>query len=173
MADLAASTVPELNDDYLYAGAFDGADPDARLDNAISAAVPEESIIYLEADRYTDDRTINKRLAFRGFTDLFGSFGPAITGTYDIQRRCKFENIKFDPSSGPALNINSQQGTRLRDCVFQLVPTPVNVNADRVLISDCYFGTITFASGTLGGLVDGCIGTSVTDNGSNTVGDIG
>jgi len=68
--DASSATLGSLNtkviaDEWHYAGDYDGADVDTRLDNALSAASNGETI-HLEPSAYTSDRTISKRLTLVG-----------------------------------------------------------------------------------------------------------
>jgi hypothetical protein len=48
----------------------------------------------------------------------------------------------------------------------------VTIDTGRVIVANCDNLSVTFNNGTSDGLVDTCTGTTVTDNGSNTVGDV-
>jgi len=147
----------------LYAAEFDGSDADARLDNALASASRGDEI-RLEGATYSDNRTITTRLIFIGY----GYIGETtdITGDWTLDGRMMLQRI----TNNGTMTFNEDL-SGMSICQNGNV---VQINADDFrYINNFGFGSgVTFANGTSGGIVDGCSGTTVTDNGSNTVGDI-
>jgi len=160
-----AVSTEQIGSERHNAGAYDGAGPDARLDNALSAASGGD-VIYLENTDYTADRTISTQVSFVGTRVSYGNDGTNFNGSLTVDGRCNFENVAF---SG-AVTANGKYTT------FDNVPleggSSITVAADYVSITRATLGDVTFQSGTSNGIADACRGTSVTDNGSNTIGDI-
>ena len=161
----------ELVNDRLYAGAHDGSDPDARLDNTLSTA-SDGDVIYLENAVYGQDRTINTAVMLCGtFT-----YGTLETGGTEI-----VEDVTWTLNTRGVqlLNVSGQVGSeivltdrhRLSGGYFSS-ETDITVQGDRAIITEIGFGNVTFESGTADGIIDSCVGTSVIDNGNNFVGDI-
>jgi hypothetical protein len=150
-----------VGDTYYWASRYDGADADARLDAALSAATDGDTI-YLEEAVYSADRTISNRLKIVGTGGAFS--GSKIEATWTLGARVLLESVTIDNAT---VNVNSQ------NCAI------MNSLGGSVTVSDGRFryvandgGDVTFESGTSSSIVDACVGTTVTDNGSNTVGDI-
>jgi hypothetical protein len=148
--------------EHLYAGDFDGVDADARLDNAIAAADGED-VVYLERASYGANRTISTRLNFRG--DFSGTELQDATWTINASQASLF-------------------GAQLRGTVEIIVDQPrvhldriydlgngIAINANHAIVTRCFAATITFASGTEDGVADTNTLSTITDNGSNVVGD--
>jgi hypothetical protein len=159
-AGLEAETIA---DDYLYTGAFDGSDPDARLDNALNAAV-DGTTIYLERGVYNANHTVSNRVTLTGLgTDISGT---KIGSTIDLTA----SNIVLGTVRlTGTLNVSGY--TCILKDAFALNGS-VNVSGGRFRMYGCHKGNVTFQSGTSSGIVDACSETVVTDNGANTVGDI-
>jgi len=139
-------SVERIDSERHYAGAYSGSDPDARLDNALSAASSGETI-YLEATTYDIDRTISSALT------LVGGSSHNITGTI-INATWTF--------NGNYITLKN---------VF--LGGTISVTSKRVSIYDVSSGSVTFESGTDKCIIDTSTAVSVTDNsGSNTIGDI-
>lgn len=165
MTGVGALDVKTLGNDRKFAAAFDGADPDTRLSNAITAATPGD-VIFLEAADYDSSRTINTALSIIG-TDPNTPGGSTVRNTWTITSSdVSIQSVGFR-SSGELL-INSP---RVRVQNGYHVGNGITVDADSVLLEGLYFADITFNGTTSGGLVDSGVGLSVTDNGTNTVGD--
>jgi len=147
-----------------YAGAFDGADADARLDNALLEA-SDGDVIYLEKGSYTTNRTISKRVTLIGVADAAGD-GAEVSGDWVAEAAyVTFEDIRFTGS----VDLTGV-GNQIRGGYHS--SATVTVDADTVSIRGAYSLSVTFNSGTSTGIVDSCRDVSVTDNGSNTIGDI-
>jgi len=77
--DTDSLSTAQIGTERYYAGNFSGSSPDTRLDNALSEA-SAGSMIYLEAEEYTADRSIVTRASFEGTgNDIVDS--TRITGT--------------------------------------------------------------------------------------------
>jgi hypothetical protein len=150
--------------DYLYAGDFDGADADARLDNALTTVSDGDSVA-LESSTYADDRTISTQISISGPQPVGGA---DITGSWTVANLgSELNTVRF--SSAGTLTVTGARSSIIN--VYN-VGDGITVDADRVKLTGHLFGDITFQSGTSGGLVDSSVSVTVTDNGANTVGDI-
>jgi hypothetical protein len=157
-------TGPILRRGGKWQSGFDGADADARLDTVLSQ-VTDGDVILLEDATYNDDRTISAAVA------ILGRAGPFIRNR-QVQADWTFTDqafvsgISFD--TGFALTFD---GT-LSDAEF-IARANIQVDADGCGVYNSSGVDVTFASGTSDGIADGLkSGSTVTDNGSNTVGDI-
>jgi hypothetical protein len=167
ISGLQSLSTKTLVTDRHYAGGFDGSSPDTRLDNALSAA-SEGDVVILENEIYSADRTLSTSYRFVGTHALYR--GTSIDAIWTIQENTQLENIELRTTGGP-LTIAASP-VQLTKCGIGTDHT-VSVEADGAVITSCQgAGEVTFASGTSGGLVDACVGISVTDNGTNTIGDI-
>jgi hypothetical protein len=161
--DSGAVNTETIADDYLYTGAFDGSDPDARLDNALNAAVDGETI-YLERGVYNANHTVSNRVTLTGLST--DTSGTKIESTIDLTA----SNIVLGTVRlTGTLNVSGY--TCILKDAFALNGS-VNVSGGRFRMYGCHKGNVTFQSGTSSGIVDACSETVVTDNGANTVGDI-
>jgi len=153
-----------------YAGDYDGGDADERLDNALSTASAGETVI-LENENYTDDRTISTNIRIQGSGDGMTG-GSQIRAVWTLNANgIIVKNTLLGGGSGQYV-LDSSRISIVFCGLFGASPE-LQVNADNALIVNCASGAITFASGTSGGLVDSCIqNVSVTDSGTNTVGDV-
>lgn len=154
--------------EYHYAGDYDGSDPDTRLDNAISAAASGE-MIYLEDATYNSARTISTEYDIRGINGYTGN-GTEITADWTLS--AGFSVISHIRLSDATVSITGNQ-YRLVHCRLVGTSDEISVGADFALLTHLRDATVTFQSGTSGGLVDASTNVSVTDNGTNTVGDNG
>lgn len=153
--------------DYHYAGDYDGVDADDRLDSAIAAA-SEGDTIYLESANYTATRSVSSAYLFVGLSSTGLSVGARINaewtltgnGTGIINIRLENCTINLDAAQQ---YIETFNGTSDSDIV---------ISADRCRVSDGDFAIVTFESGTSQGIADTITRGNVTDNGTNTVGDI-
>jgi len=158
----------KLGSERHYAGEYDGGDPDTRLSNAIAAATAGD-VLHLESAAYFADRTISKALRITGT----GTAGDQTVGTrietaqWTISGRTLLQRVNtnngdiiIDQSGAAVVGLRNSGGS-------------ITVNVNGVLLSQLNNADVTFAPGTTGGLVDSSIGTTVTDNGTNTVGNIG
>lgn len=151
-----------LSSQIYFAKSFGGGDIESRLDNAIAAASSGDEII-LEDGTYSS-RTISKDLCFRG------------TNGMTTAVECNAWTISSDFVSIDNLYITgswdlSGQYTHLSQSI---ISGGVTVNANNCGITGCRgSGSVTFASGTGNGGIDACWqDITVTDNGTNSVGDI-
>jgi hypothetical protein len=153
-----------ISTNYIFAGAYDGGDVDARLDNALSD-LNQGDTLYLEASTYVDDRTIT--------TNRVRVVGSGRGGEGDATQLDNTTTWTFDSARGQIQNLTGGSlvagGATLIKNVYLMDITVPNPN---VIICDSFGGSVTFESGTSNGIVDTCSGTTVTDNGTNTVGDI-
>jgi len=156
----------QIGSEHRYAGGCDGADADARLDNALNDANPDDTI-YLESADYTDDRTISTVHQFVG-TSVEAN-GARISGTWTISAGgTAMDHIRLNGSG--VLDVDSDN-VQYRNSIMN-GNGDVILGGDQNAVLNVAFANVTFESGTSNGLVDGCANASVTDNGSNTVGDL-
>jgi hypothetical protein len=164
----------KIDDDRLYAGAFPGSNADLRLSNALTAA-SEGAVIFLENDVYSNNLTVNKSLTLKGTAVQSNptpslAVGTTVAAAWTIaQRNVAFHDINF--AGGSSLTVNSFL-CELLNIRGRNANSPIDINDNAIIITGGVNVDITFASGTADGLVDSCNGTSVIDNGTNTVGDI-
>jgi hypothetical protein len=152
-----------LGDGRHYAGAYDGLDPDTRLDTALAAAEAGETV-YLEAATYDAARTVAVAVKVVG-TNISGtSIDAAWTFSENLSR---LESVRLN--SPLTITANGFVGTDL-----WISGTSVSAEGNGHVFTKCRNGEITFTSGTTNGLADGnYAGITITDNGTNTVGDNG
>jgi hypothetical protein len=166
--DFNSVVTETLSNDHHYAGSYDGSDPETRLTNALSAASVGD-IIHLENADYGGTRTISTRLVFKG-TNGGNYSGTRINGSWTCDERVAIQGV-YVSSSGD-LTFNADHSMLFR--------STANSTGSNITISASRFkgiglngtATITFESGTASGIIDGSTQITVTDNGSNTVGDI-
>jgi len=152
-----------------YAGAFDGADADARLTNALSATSAGDTI-YLEKAPYTSNRTISTGLEIVAQGGTYN--GTELDAVWTLTARCRIRGISNASSSSEIIVDSGADASVITLCEFN-GSTAITINDNNVRYVNNSLGDVTFASGTNGGLVDACRGTAYTDNsGSNTQGDI-
>ena len=157
-----------IGETYHFASKYDGDNADNRLDNALSSASVGD-IIYLENENYTTNRTISKRNTLIGCgIQGGGSDGTVVDADWVLDARVLI--ISIGAASEASISINELNTAIERSQLSG--GTTVTISADQFRFSNNYSGDLTFESGTSNGLVDSCVGTSVTDNGSNTIGDI-
>jgi len=151
--------------DYHFAGSYDGADPDARLDNAISASSPGDRI-FLERGTYSADRTITTRgTTFTGVDS--SDNGTLGSGTWTLDGG----EITIEDMRDITVVVNGVALSHIRG--IQAGNITVNNNGNmRCLLTGLKGCSVTFASGTDTNVVDSSVATTVTDNGNNTVGEI-
>jgi hypothetical protein len=158
--------------EYHYAGDYDGSDPDQRLDAALSAA-NEGDIIFLENALYDADRTISKKALLLG-TGLQqvpsgAGEGTTIGAAWTLDKgRCVIRRIVMNNSASISL---TARFTKLISLQGRGSDTPITVSADDTMISQGENLDVTYESGTANGIIDTVTNGTVTDNGSNTVGD--
>jgi len=160
--DANAIDTEKLNTDYHFAKSYSGADPDSRLDAAISAASNGETI-YLENGTYDSDRTVSKDLRFVGPS---ANAGATIEGTttWTLSGICEIENV----DNNGTIQINTGNCTVTQ---VQNFDGSINVGGDFCVVDLVQNGSVTFESGTSGGVLDTATNVSATDNGTNTIGD--
>jgi hypothetical protein len=155
-----------LADDYLYAGAFPGGDPDTRLDAALSAAASGD-MIFLEADLYNSPRTVGKSVSLIGTGRVRGDSTTLVDQTLSADQMTVSHVVL---SGNNALTLNS---TGITITNTQSVNNAsIQDNSGFNLFTNVSGTDITFASGTTKSLVDSSINVSVIDNGNNNVGNI-
>lgn len=145
---------------------FETAADDAELSAALSNASEGNTILLANAD-FTSDYTFDTRgVAIEGTEVAQTTRGTSLSGSLAFNDRTLIEAV--DLSSTGGFSVGNQRCT-FDGCSFGVT---VTVSADEVSFISCADGSVTFESGTSGGLVDSCRNVSVTDNGTNTVGDI-
>jgi len=160
--DTQTKTIGAAN--HHYAGDYDGADADARLDNALAAASENETI-YLEAAEYSNDRTLATRYRFIGTGGVASNGTTTISGDWTINNRSIIEHVSI---------LGSTVTLADKSClILACANATITVSSDDVRIIGGDNLTVTFESGTSGSVIDSCTRSQVTDNGSNTVGDLG
>jgi hypothetical protein len=155
------------SDDYIYAGEFSGSTPSSRLSNADSAASSGD-VIYLENALYNNAVTISTGVSLIG-AGAFQGQGTIFETTLTLSSGSNITVSRFRIQGSGKLLVDSFQTV-----VSQVAArgNGITVNADSCLLFGILRGSVTFASGTAGGIVDASTCT-VTDNGSNTIGDLG
>lgn len=145
---------------YRWASQYGGADADARLDAALSAASNGDKI-YLEKATYTKDRTISQGIEVTGPSNTSAS-SAVIDATWTLSvNTIHLEKVRVDNTAEVVISGRFCTLTNL-SC-----PGSVTIQADDNKYVNNIGGTVTFESGTSNGIVDACIGVSVTDNGAN------
>lgn len=155
---------------------IEGTDADDRLDNALDK-VSEGDVIYLENAEYSKERTGTDSIdevggdgfTIIGATAIFA--GTSIASKWVIDNRIRLSKIDYRAGDGE-LTINGRF-SQLHSLTINGLSDGLLVDADDVLIYGIQLpGDMTFADGTNGGLIDASYRGTVTDNGSNTVGDV-
>ena len=164
---LQSFSTERVNSNYHYAAAYDGQDLDARLDNALSSAQGGDTVM-LEPGNH-GARTISTSLRIIGTGGSIGSMSR-INDSWTITQRCRIDNISLVSKSEVELKLQSDQ--TVVKSVDGGGSSVISVEADGVIISHVTNGNVIFEQGTADGLVDTSTLVSVTDNGSNTIGDI-
>jgi hypothetical protein len=141
---------------------------DSQLDSELTAATDGDRIILGDAN-FSKNRTISKELLFTGS-------GTGVEGGTDLSGA----EWTFD-STARLINIGvADKNTVLTfNDIFSGVynsrlggGTTVIVDAGKFIYANNFVGEVIFQSGVSNGIVDGCVNTAVTDNGTNIVGDI-
>lgn len=148
-----------LNDEWYYAA------DDAALDNVLTQVGEGDAIILGNSD-FSKNRTVTTDgLEFKGTSRE--TRGAVISGTWDFSaaRATTFKQISRISGT---LTVDSL--SLVSDC--EAFGGEIIVSGSTVVIHGLAQGTVTFQSGTSSGIVDASALVSVTDNGSNTVGDI-
>jgi len=164
----------DIGNGYHFAAAFDGADPDARLANALAAASSGDSI-FLENATYNADLTVSQKVGLVGTS----TSGSVIDAAWTINNdRVIFDTLDFIGNiQRDEITVNAGSPlTKLRN-ISVGGGGDIRIASDRVMVSDTSIGSvggILLEGGTSGCIVDTIQlggGANVTDNGSNTVGD--
>jgi hypothetical protein len=158
--------VSESESPYVKTWTQSGATPDERFDAAVSAASDYETVL-LENAVYSSTHTINKRVTVVGPASTHSN-GALIRADVTCDDRVIFDGIRLCDSAQITFNaLNSG----IQNCnLFNSNGVVINANLGTVV--NCQEGPVTFASGTDRGVVDACRDVTVTDNGTNLVGDI-
>ena len=136
---------------------------DAELSDALSQA-ESGGIIHLLPGDYSG-RTVSKKVQFYGS----GFFAASVlSGTWTFDKAVRLCGVNLSPDCTANLNGNAYQVTHSQASGS----SEINVDANDGIIGSLINGNVTFVSGTSGNIVDCSTLVSVTDNGSNTVGDI-
>jgi len=147
-----------------FAAEYAGSTADARLDNALAAADRGDQVRLETTNDYTNNRTISKRVRLVG--QGFAGADTAFDADWTFSKRIHMSRVRASPSA--TLTINNSL------CAIMQSATggSITVNGDSFRYINNFGGDVTFASGTSGGIVDASTDVTVTDNGSNTIGDI-
>lgn len=168
ISGLQLISTEQIVTDYVYAGAFDGSDPDARLDTALSAASDDQRI-YLESASYDADRTISKAVTLT--MPAANSTSGKINATWTLSTDVTLDHVNATGSASFDLTGNKAEIINSR------APVTVTISGDGCAIIGCHGESstnlsVTFESGASDGLADALRYATVTDNdGSNTLGD--
>jgi len=146
---------------------FDGADIDARLDAALSAASSDD-ILILESGGYTTDRTISTELRLIG-SGVIGSNIVLIDANWTFDAQIVIDGVVL--SGDNEITINGSNSAYVN--TDNPTSSSITVQSGGFRYIGNRGGEVTFESGASGGIVDGCSNTGFTDNdGGNTQGDI-
>lgn len=153
---------------YHYAGDYDGADADARLTNALAGANGDDTI-YLENATYSTDRNLSSQYSFVG-----SQLGTRLEASWTLLGASRIRNIRLGSGQATSASL-ATNGYRVW---FVNVSGYGNttINNDVGILYGLWGEngnmSVTFASGTAKGIIDSSSRVAVTDNGTNTVGDI-
>jgi hypothetical protein len=168
--DATGLQTENINGDRLYSGSFQGTTPDDRLDSALIQATQGDTV-KLESADYSKDRTgtdaIQKTVSLESGTPANSAIIKDGT-TWEITNAHVIIKSVEIRGTVEILGFNSTVET----CSGFTGQQTINVNADAVRIFGCSSFTVNFNSGTSSGVVDVCSNMNITDNGSNTIGDI-
>ena len=154
-----------INEEYLWASSYNGADADARLTNALSDATNGDCI-HLENATYSSDRSITTRITLIGPAGNFSGIDISGTWTFDTPQ-VTVKRVRF--SVDPAFN---QNRTRFNEVMFNANITNGGMNNQSYVACDFNSNSLTLESGSSNCIVDGVVQGTVTDNGTNVVGEI-
>jgi len=160
-----------IGNGYHYAAAFDGADADARLDDALGNTSQGDTI-FLENAEYNQDHTISQNVVSLIGGGAHNSGTTIIDATFDFTGVLGFiSNVGLDTNDGSAgvkLDFGGQ-ATNIRQAGNR--NGFIEVKASRCIITHLKDVDVTLNGGD--NVVNSCIGTTVTDNGSgNAIGTI-
>ena len=143
------------------------ASDDSELDTVLSNATDGDTII-LGTSEFSQNRTIGDRLQILARSGM-GREAGRISGDWQFEERVELKGAHLLSAE---ITINDELSV-LQNCnAFNASDNTVTVNADKFRFYGGFSIEVVFASGTSGGIVDSSTGTSVVDNGNNTVGDI-
>jgi len=149
-----------------YASAHSGANADVRLGNAISAANGGDTIV-LENTSY-NSVTISKSLKITGSISVNGAaIANGETWTFDTADHSAVEGLNIKGTL-----VADQFNMTIKDCGGFGNQENITVNQSNVKVLGCTQLNVTYQSGTTKGIVDSSSNVTVTDNGTNTIGDI-
>jgi hypothetical protein len=135
---------------------------DSELDTVISNSSQNDHV-KLSNSTFSDARTISKELTLSGTHQS----GTRIQADYTLSDRIMITQVVVD---GSTLTFDARF-CRLHRSQGADGPS-IQVNANEGMITECVGYDVTFASGTDDGIVDSSSRMTVTDNGTNTVGDL-
>jgi len=148
-----------IGNGYHYAAAFDGADPDARLANAITGSNISDTII-LEKEQYSTN-TISARRVFQGIRT--GTFGTSFVSNVTFNETVCLKGITFTGD----LILNQNQ-SYVHDCNPFFAST-VELNGDQIHYVNNRGGDVVVNANAC--VVANNTFAGVTDNGSaNAIG---
>jgi hypothetical protein len=166
--DSSGLKTQKIDDDRLYAGAFPGANADARFDNAISSAAAGD-VIFLENAVYTKSRTFSTKLSLIGTAVRFSGTDIQGSPTWTFNEAVNISDIS---NSSGDLTLDVNAGPSAIESFIGTGSTQININTNGCTIDSINNCTITLSSGTVANIIDSCSNTAVADNGNNTIGDI-
>jgi hypothetical protein len=150
----------EIDETYHYAA------DDAELDEKLSSASRGDTI-YLGNSDFAHDRTISTK----GVTIISSSVGSE---SAEFSGSLTFDAPDIVIAGGHisgSVTVNDSACAIIRgNHAFGM--GGITISADTFRYVNNREGELTFESGTSGGIVDACTQVTVTDNGTNTVGDI-
>jgi len=161
-----------------YAVDYNGADPDVRLDNALSAAVAGDMIVLETNVEYTDNRSSGNNNAIAKSVTLMGTMAqstpsgagdsPTLGDEWELTGpRARIIRVGLNNDGQITAAGNKQKVVE----VDGRGSAGVVIDANGVTVTLCAAIDPTFNSGTSDGIADTNTSSVVTDNGSNTVGD--
>ncbi|MDB2226190.1 hypothetical protein PM023_16205 [Halorubrum ezzemoulense] len=147
---------------------FEGADPDARMDAALSAATDGDLII-AENGAYSTDRIISDRIRLLG-SGGFEGYGSSVAGVWTFDVAVTVDNMHLQADSSAEFVLNGSAG-RLINVAGPSSQMPISVSGDNNTIVGCRGLDVTFESGADGNVIGLCATTNATDvSGSNYIG---
>jgi len=149
----------------INAWAQDGGDAETRLDNATSSASGGD-VINLEKATYANTRTLSNNTSYYGTEAGGGNVGTEIDSS--AVWSVGFGTLVFGVGGVGEID-TADKNSR----ISHISDLTVTVGHDNVQVISSAGLSVTFQSGTSGGLIDSCTRTTVTDNGNNTVGNLG
>jgi hypothetical protein len=165
-----ALSTEQIGDDRHYAEAYSGADADARLDSAISAASTDD-IIFLEEASYSS-RTVSDSFIFKGVGGpMITGNDSRLTGDWTVNAAATIMGVHVRSS---VITFNTNRSA-ITEFLMSGSGAEVVIDATACGVTDGLYisgNGVTFKSGSSNGMADSLWGGwTVTDSGSNTVGD--